>query len=72
MYYTYMWSLVISKDLFSKFDRNNLMDATTARDYRKKILDPGGTKDASDLIEDFLGRPYSFEAFREWLNRGAS
>src|SRR5215470_3063 len=25
VYYTYMWSLVIAKDLFSRFDRHNLL-----------------------------------------------
>ena len=72
MYYTYMWSLVIAKDLFSKFDHQNLLDPTIATEYRKKVLEPGGTKDAAELVRDFLGRDYSFESFREWLNRGAS
>ena len=71
-YYTYMWSLVIAKDLFSKFNRENLLDPSIATEYRKKVLDPGGTADAANLVEDFLGRPYNFEAFRAWLNRGAS
>jgi thimet oligopeptidase len=72
MYYTYLWSLVIAKDLFSRFDRSNLLDPATATEYRRKVLMPGGTKDAADLVRDFLGRPYNFEAFRTWLNRGAS
>jgi thimet oligopeptidase len=72
MYYTYMWSLVIAKDLFSHFDQSNLLDPTIATEYRRDVLEPGGTQDAAKLIEHFLGRPYSFEAFREWLNKGAS
>lgn len=72
MYYTYMWSLVIAKDLFSKFDHQNLLDPTIATEYRKEVLEPGGTKDAAELVRDFLGRDYSFESFRDWLNRGAS
>lgn len=68
-YYTYMWSLVIAKDLFSEFDRGGILNAKTARRYRKTILEPGGSKRAAELIEDFLGRPRSFEPFEAWLNR---
>ena len=71
MYYTYMWSLVIAKDLYSHFDENDMLNSETATRYRQIILEPGGTKGASDLIEKFLGRPYGFEAFGNWLN-GAS
>jgi thimet oligopeptidase len=68
-YYTYMWSLVIAKDLFSAFDPEDLMDAEVARRYRDAVLAPGGSKDAADLVADFLGRPYDTEAFSAWLNR---
>jgi thimet oligopeptidase len=68
-YYTYMWSLVIAKDLFSAFDPADLFDAAVARRYRDRILAPGGSKDAADLVEDFLGRPFSFDAFAGWLDR---
>lgn len=66
-YYTYMWSLVIAKDLFSAFDRDDLFAPEVARNYRDKVLAPGGSRDAADLVEDFLGRPYSFDPFAAWL-----
>jgi thimet oligopeptidase len=66
-YYTYMWSLVIAKDLFSVFDRDNLYDAEIAARYRDRVLAQGGRKDAADLVEDFLGRPFGFESFATWL-----
>ncbi len=68
-YYTYMWSLVIAKDLFSAFDEANLFDPEVAHRYRDRILAAGGSKDAAGLVEDFLGRPYTFDAFEAWLNR---
>ncbi len=37
--------------------------------YRDRVLAPGGTKDAAELVEDFLGRPFGFEAFAAWLDR---
>jgi thimet oligopeptidase len=72
IYYTYMWSLVIAKDLFSKFDRSNLLDPAIAAKYRKAILEPGGSKPAEDLVKDFLGREVSFEAYQAWLNNDAA
>jgi hypothetical protein len=28
----------------------------------------GGSKPAAGLVKDFPGRPYRFDAYREWLN----
>jgi thimet oligopeptidase len=68
IYYTYMWSLVISKDLFQQFKRGGALSSEMAGKYRRAILAPGGSKDASELVEDFLGRPYTFDAFGAWIN----
>ncbi len=67
-YYTYMWSLVIAKDLFSAFDPGDLFAIEAAHRYRDRVLVPGGSKDAADLVADFLGRPYAFDAFETWLS----
>ena len=69
IYYTYMWSLVIAKDLFSQFDRANLLAPAVARRYRDAILAPGGSKPAAALVHDFLGRPFDFKAWETWLNQ---
>jgi thimet oligopeptidase len=66
-YYTYMWSLVIAKDMFSAFAHEDLFSVGVAHRYRDRVLVPGGSEDAADLVADFLGRPYSFDAFRTWL-----
>ena len=66
LYYTYMWSLVIAKDMHGAFTRG-LLDLEQAKRYRDLVLAPGGTKPAADLVTDFLGRGYGFDAFREWL-----
>ena len=68
IYYTYMWSLVIAKDLFGPFREAGLMSPEPARRYRKAILEAGGSKPAADLVKDFLGRPHSFEAYQQWLD----
>jgi thimet oligopeptidase len=68
-YYTYLWSLVIAKDLFAAFDPADLFDPSVAHRYRDTILVPGGRRDAAALVEDFLGREFTFDAFAEWLDR---
>jgi thimet oligopeptidase len=66
-YYTYMWSLVISKDMFSAFDKTDLLNPTIATRYRDIVLKPGGTRAARDMVHDFLGRDYDFRQFDAWL-----
>ncbi|MFJ4037306.1 M3 family metallopeptidase [Microbacterium sp. NPDC090007] len=65
-YYTYQWSLVIARDLLSAFG-DDLFDGDTATRYRREILEPGGTRDARDLVRAFLGRESTFDAYRGWL-----
>ncbi len=66
-YYTYMWSQVIAKDMFSAFDPDDLFAPEVAHRYRDTVLAAGGSRDAADLVEDFLGRPYDNRAFTAWL-----
>jgi thimet oligopeptidase len=68
IYYTYMWSLVIAKDLFSVFKSEGLLNPEPARRYRRAILEPGGSKPAAQLVRDFLGRDYDFTAYQNWLD----
>ena len=43
------------------------MNTAVSRRYRDKILAPGGTKPAAELVRDFLGRPYDLRAFKAWV-----
>jgi thimet oligopeptidase len=67
-YYTYVWSLVIAKDLETEFQKNGYLDTATTMKYRKTVLEPGGSKPAAELVRDFLGRPYGFDAYRAYLD----
>jgi thimet oligopeptidase len=67
-YYTYQWSTVIAKDLLTRFKAKGLLDGAVATEYRKAVLEPGGSKEAGALVEQFLGRPYAFTAFQDWLD----
>jgi len=49
-----------------------LVAALDTRSFRNLLdggIEPGGAKDAAQMVQDFLGRPYSFEAYRAWLAR---
>ncbi|HVK88767.1 MAG TPA: M3 family metallopeptidase [Kofleriaceae bacterium] len=67
MYYTYQWSLVIAKDLLTPFTAAGLMARDVTFAYRDKVLAPGGSRDAADLVRDFLGREYDFTAYERYL-----
>jgi thimet oligopeptidase len=61
-YYGYLWSETIARDLLSVFG-SNLMDPGRGRRFRREILERGGEVPARQLVEEFLGRPVSPEAF---------
>jgi thimet oligopeptidase len=67
IYYTYMWSQVIAADMFSEFERKGLHNRALATHYRTSILEPGASRPAAQLVEDFLGRPFNFAAFGKSL-----
>ncbi len=63
-YYGYLWSLVISSDMyFTRFGKVGADQSSVGRDYRNTILAPGGSKDAVSMIQDFLGRESTQDAF---------
>lgn len=68
-YYTYMWSEVIAADILEQFKQNGMRNKDIANRYRQTVLAPGGSKDAADLVENFLGRPFNFDAFIKRLNK---
>lgn len=67
VYYTYQWSLALAKDMYTRFAKAGLLDTATARDYADKVLVPGGSKPAAELVKDFLGRDYNLDAYKAWL-----
>jgi Zn-dependent oligopeptidase len=66
-YYTFLWSQVIARDLWSAFDPSNPLEPKTARRYRDTILRPGKSRLAAESVREFLGRPFGLESWRRWL-----
>jgi len=69
VYYTYRWSKVIADDMFTQFEAKGLRDRATADRYRRVVLQPGGSKPAAQMVEEFLGRPISLDAYKAEMAR---
>jgi len=67
-YYTYMWSLVIVKDLYEFIKENGgKMSPEIMKAYRQKVLSKGGAEKSALSVKEFMGREFTFEAFEKWL-----
>jgi thimet oligopeptidase len=66
-YYSYMWALVYSYDIFSRFKKEGIMNKKVGMELRKKILEKGDSEDPIKLMTDFLGRKPNNKAFLEAL-----
>lgn len=62
-YYGYLWSEVYGDDMFSRFELEGVTDPGVGADYRRAILEAGGSRDGMELLVGFLGREPTNEAF---------
>jgi thimet oligopeptidase len=66
-YYGYIWSRVYAQDLFTAFQKGGLENPEVGLRYRREILEPGGTVEPEELLNNFLGRSVRPDAFYEEL-----
>jgi thimet oligopeptidase len=66
-YYTYLYDKVIAIDFFNQFDRAALLEDPATMRYRETVLDKGGSAPGRAMVQGFLGRDESMEAFEVWI-----
>ena len=66
-YYTYLYDKVIAIDFFNQFDRARLLEDPATMRYRRSVIDRGGSAPGRAMVQSFLGRDESMEAFEEWI-----
>ncbi len=62
-YYGYLWSKVYAEDMFSRFQKEGVLNPKTGRDYRHWILEKGSSMEEMDLVRGFLNRKPNNKAF---------
>lgn len=62
-YYSYLWAHVYAADMFTRFTTGGVFNPTIGRAYRDDILARAATEEPDALVERFLGRQLSYNAF---------
>jgi thimet oligopeptidase len=62
-YYSYLWSKVFALDLFNYIKQQGLLNPAIGTKYETNILSKGGSQHPQQLLEEFLGRKPSHDAF---------
>jgi thimet oligopeptidase len=62
-YYGYLWSRVFAADVFTRFEKEGVLNPAVGADYRRTILEKGGSEDEEQLLIQFLGRKPDEAAF---------
>ena len=64
-YYSYLWSLVYSCDIFSLFKEKGIYSEQEGTRLRECILSKGSSEKASVLLQNYLQREPKMDAFLE-------
>ena len=61
-YYGYKWAEVLDADAFSVFKERGLFSREVGEEFRRKLLEKGGTVHPMTLYKDFRGQEPTIEA----------
>lgn len=67
-YYSYLWAEVYALNVFARFKKEGLFNASTGAAYRHWILEQGNMQDGTVLLRGFLGKEPGMDVFYERLN----
>ena len=64
-YYGYLWSEVLDRDLFSRFEASpdGVFDLALAKEFKQTFLERGGSEEPMTLFKSFMGREPDNTAF---------
>jgi thimet oligopeptidase len=62
-YYGYLWSEVFAADMFTRFQKEGVLNAKVGREYRDRVIARGRMVPPDVLLKDFLGRDPNEDAF---------
>jgi thimet oligopeptidase len=68
-YYSYQWGMALAIDAFARFQKEGLLTGDVAKDWRRKVLAKGSSRDERAMLRDFLGREPSEDAYVQFLTR---
>jgi thimet oligopeptidase len=66
-YYGYLWSKVFADDMFTRFEKEGVLNPKTGLEYRNDILARGREEEPDVLLKNFLGRAPDEHAFLRLL-----
>jgi thimet oligopeptidase len=66
-YYGYLWSEVYAADMFTRFEKEGLLNVKVGADYRHWILEQGKMLEGAEILKKFLGRDPNNNAFYKKL-----
>jgi Zn-dependent oligopeptidase len=66
-YYGYLWSQVFGDDMYTHFEAAGALDPAVGAEYRRTVLEPGGSIDGMEMVRGFLGREPNNNAFLRGL-----
>ncbi len=62
-YYSYLWSEVFAKDIFTRFKKEGLFNPAVGMAWRREVLEHGADRPEPESLKAFLGRAPDEQAF---------